>query len=79
MSEGEWWQPSFDPMEALVNNGHRIKALEHNQRELIKAQNDLGASMKDLVLQHNELVAVLKSHKSEIHQLKLDLAAQQYK
>jgi SMC interacting uncharacterized protein involved in chromosome segregation len=75
----EWWQPSFDPMEALISNGHKIRTLEHNQRELIKAQNDLGQSMKELVLQHNELIGALHNHKREIEQLKQQITALQYK
>ncbi len=75
----EWWQPSFDPMEELINSRHRIKALEHNQRELIKAQNDLGSSMKELVIQHNELIGALQNHKREIERLKVELEAQRYK
>lgn len=65
-----FWQPSFDPMEELITQRQRINQLEQNQRSLIQAQNEIGSAMKDLVLQHNELVGALQNHKNQINLLK---------
>lgn len=69
----QYWQPSFDPMEELINSRNRIRQLEVNQRELVNVQNELGAAVKDLVLQHNELIIVVKTHKQEIQRLRKEL------
>ena len=48
-----FWQPAFDPMDALIDLRRRVRDIEQNQLAIIQAQNDLGWSMKTLIEQHN--------------------------
>jgi hypothetical protein len=48
-----FWQPAFDPMDALLDLRRRVRDIEQNQLAIIQAQNDLGWSMKTLIEQHN--------------------------
>lgn len=51
-----FWQPAFDPMDALLDLRQRVKQLEQNQLAIIQAQNDIGYSMKTLIEQHNHII-----------------------
>jgi len=59
----EWWQPTFDPMDVLIDLNRRVSILEQNQGALVKAQNDLGESMRQLVEQHNTIIELIKDIK----------------
>jgi hypothetical protein len=59
----EWWQPTFDPMDVLIDLNRRVSILEQNQQALVKAQNDLGESMRQLVEQHNSIIELIKDIK----------------
>ena len=59
----EWWQPTFDPMDVLIDLNRRVSILEQNQQALVKAQNDLGESMRQLVEQHNTIIELIKDTK----------------
>lgn len=51
-----FWQPAFDPMDALLDLRQRVKQLEQNQLAIIQAQNDIGYSLKTLIEQHNLII-----------------------
>ena len=59
----EWWQPTFDPWDVLIDLNRRVSILEQNQGALVKAQNDLGESMRQLVEQHNAIIELIKPGK----------------
>lgn len=62
-----FWQPAFDPMDALIDLRQRVKQLEQNQLSIIQAQNDIGYSMKTLIEQHNIIARELEQIKQRSH------------
>jgi hypothetical protein len=61
----EWWQPTFDPWDVLIDLNRRVSILEQNQQALVKAQNDLGESMRQLVEQHNTIIALISKDRQK--------------
>jgi len=68
----DWWQSTWDPYQLLIDHGKALAKIDHQQRELAQIQNQLAATMRDLVIQHNELVSVIRTHKQAIEQLNKD-------
>jgi hypothetical protein len=65
-----FWQPAFDPMDALIDLRQRVKQLEQNQLAIIQAQNDIGWSMKTLIEQHNIMATQLEEINASIKDIK---------
>jgi hypothetical protein len=52
----------FDPYQELMQ-------LQRNQLELVNAINEQSGYLKNLTLQHQQLIVVLREMKTRIHQL----------
>lgn len=62
-----FWQPAFDPMDALIDLRQRVKQLEQNQLAIIQAQNDIGWSIKTLIDEHNNMAKELIELRQKTH------------